>query len=80
MVSSTVGTDLVNIRVMHLRGQNYRERVPNHHGNGRPVTIEDLTTLCFLNWNDDPDGSTLLLVLQYMRNHSAVLPDCICNV
>ena len=80
VISSTLGADLVNIRVMNMRRRNYRYFIPSHHINGRSVTVEDLVTLCLPNLNDDPDGFTLLLVFKYVRNNYAVLPDCICNV
>ena len=67
VVSSAVGADLVNIRVMYMRPQNYRNFIPTRRGDGRPVTVEDLVTLCLPSYLND-DGFTLLLVFKYVRD------------
>ena len=68
IVSSIVGANLVNIKVIYLRGDELiDEVVQNHHRDGRHVTIEDLARLDSPNWNDDPDF-TVGLVFEYVRN------------
>ena len=80
IASSTVGADLVNIKVMYMRGHEYRDEVvQDRHRDGRPVTIEDLARIDSPNWNNNPDFS-LGLAFEYVKNRLVVEPVCICNM
>ena len=79
LVSSTVGADLVTIKVMY-QGRDRRVQrksvVPDRHRNSNLLTIGDLSTIA--NRNNDPDFE-LWLTFDYVKNSSEILPDCICN-
>ena len=66
--------DLVNTKVMYLRGRNcYGEAaVQDRHNDGTHATIADLKTFSLPLWNGNPDGFTLMLVFEYVKNSSAV--------
>ena len=77
LVSSTVGADLVNIKVFNHRGSGEFEVVPNRHRGVVPITIGDLETCVNPHWNNN---FSLALKFEYVGNSPAILPDCICDM
>ena len=68
MVSSIAGADLVNIKVMYQRVNEFGDEVvQDRHRDGRFVTIEDLATFSFPNCRNDPSFE-LCLTFEYVRN------------
>ena len=84
IVSSTVGADLVKIRVIYQvendNGESiFDETVMDHHRDGTPVTIGYLAGLGMNNVNNTPNFS-LLLWFDYVVGNVVDEPHCICTL
>ena len=84
IVSSTVGADLVNIKVgyQEIRGGRdvgTSEVVMDRHRDGTPVTIGYLAGLGTYNINNTPDF-LLQLSFEYVMGNVVDEPHCICNL
>ena len=84
IVSSTVGANLVKIRVIYNaendNGESiFDENVMDHYRDGTPVTIGYLAGLGMNNVHNDPDFS-LFLFFVYVMDNVVDEPHCICNL
>ena len=84
IVSSTVGADLVNIKVGYTEFRGGRdvatsEIVEDRHRDGTPVTIGYLASLGIYNVNNDPNYLRLLN-FKYAMGNVVDEPHCICNL
>ena len=84
IVSSTVGANLVKIRVIYNaendNGESiFDETVMDHHRDGTPVTIGYLAGLGMNNVNNTPNFS-LPLSFEYVMGNVVDEPHCICSL
>ena len=84
IVSSTVGANLVNIRVIYKEEENglefiSDENVMDHYRDGTPVTIGYLAGLGTYNINNTPDF-LLQLSFEYVMGNVVDEPHCICSL
>ena len=82
IVSSTVGANLVKIRVIYRESEDDEvtdEIVEDRHSDGTPVTIGYLAGLGMNNDHNDPDF-LLQLSFEYVMGNVVEEPHCICNL
>ena len=82
IVSSTVGANLVRIRVTEDNDNGeciFDENVMDHHRDGTPVTIGYLAGLGMNNINNTPNFS-LPLSFEYVMGNVVDEPHCICSL